>query len=81
MSFGDHAVFLNSGKNWSLNFWTMQTLTGICIFLVNIAVYMEFKYTSPWIHNLSGSVKSALQTLAAVLYFKNEVTLLVFHHE
>jgi GDP-fucose transporter C1 len=68
---GEFSV-LNSGR--SLRFWTMQTVAGFVGFIMNIAIFLNIKYTSPLTHTLSGTVKAALQTLLAFAFFAgNEV--------
>jgi GDP-fucose transporter C1 len=53
----------------SLRFWTMQTLAGVVGFIINIAIFLNIKYTTPLTHNLSGTVKACLQTLLAFVIF------------
>lgn len=55
--------------NVSLHFWTMQTLAGVVGFVINIAIYLNIKYTTPLTHNLSGTIKACLQTLIAFVIF------------
>jgi len=55
----------------SAQFWIMQTFGGVVGFIINIAIYVNIKYTTPLTHNLSGTVKACLQTLLALLFFKN----------
>ena len=51
-------------------FWVMQTLAGIVGFVINIAIFLNIKYTTPLTHNISGTVKACLQTLLALVLFK-----------
>jgi GDP-fucose transporter C1 len=53
----------------TLKFWTMQTIAGIVGFIINIAIFLNIKYTTPLTHNLSGTVKACLQTLLAFVFF------------
>ena len=55
----------------SLRFWGMQTLAGVVGFIINIAIFLNIKYTTPLTHNLSGTVKACLQTLLAFVIFKD----------
>jgi GDP-fucose transporter C1 len=57
----------------SLKFWALQTLAGFVGFLINIAIYLNIKHTTPLTHNLSGTVKACLQTLLAFALFRGEV--------
>ncbi|OHT04138.1 GDP-fucose transporter-related protein [Tritrichomonas foetus] len=56
-------------KNMSSRFWGMQTLAGVVGFIINIAIFLNIKYTTPLTHNLSGTVKACLQTLLAFVVF------------
>lgn len=53
----------------STRFWLMQTLGGVVGFIINIAIFLNIKYTTPLTHNLSGTVKACLQTLLAFVIF------------
>jgi GDP-fucose transporter C1 len=61
---------VTSGR--SARFWLLQTLAGIVGFVINIAIFLNIKYTTPLTHNLSGTVKACLQTLLAFAVFKGE---------
>jgi GDP-fucose transporter C1 len=50
-------------------FWAMQTLAGVVGFIINIAIFLNIKYTTPLTHNLSGTVKACIQTLLAFVVF------------
>jgi GDP-fucose transporter C1 len=63
---GEFSVF---SDHRSLRFWGMQTVAGIVGFIINIAIFLNIKYTSPLTHNLSGTVKACLQTLLAFVIF------------
>ncbi|KAH0790726.1 GDP-fucose transporter-related protein [Histomonas meleagridis] len=56
----------------SLNFWGMQTLAGVVGFIINIAIFLNIKYTTPLTHNLSGTVKACIQTLLAFVFFPKQ---------
>ena len=56
----------------SKKFWGMQTLAGVTGFVINIAIFLSIKYTTPLTHNLSGTVKACLQTFLAFLLFDGE---------
>lgn len=53
----------------SNRFWIVQTLAGVVGFIINIAIFLNIKYTTPLTHNLSGTVKACLQTLLAFIFF------------
>jgi GDP-fucose transporter C1 len=54
----------------SLRFWGMQTFAGIVGFVINIAIFLNIKYTTALTHNLTGTVKACLQTMLAFIVFK-----------
>lgn len=51
----------------SLKFWGLQTFAGIVGFIINIAIFLNIKYTTPLTHNISGTVKACLQTVLALI--------------
>ena len=61
------------GRSW--RFWWMQTFAGIVGFVINIAIFLNIKYTTPLTHNLSGTVKACLQTLLAFVIFSDSETM------
>ncbi|KAH0794471.1 GDP-fucose transporter-related protein [Histomonas meleagridis] len=67
---GEFEVFTNSR---STRFWGVQVLAGVTGFIINIAIFLNIKYTTPLTHNLTGIVKACLQTVLAFLIFKDEV--------
>jgi GDP-fucose transporter C1 len=64
---GEFSVFAESR---SVRFWTLQTVAGVVGFVINIAIFLNIKYTTPLTHTLSGTVKAGLQTLLAFVFFK-----------
>jgi len=58
------------------SFWFAISFTGLLSFLINIAIFLQIIYTTPTTQNISGTIKAAAQTLIAILYFQNEVTLM-----
>lgn len=64
-------------KGMSARFWGMQTFAGIVGFVINIAIFLNIKYTTPLTHNLSGTVKACLQTLLAFVIFPGTETMSV----
>ena len=53
----------------------MQTAAGVVGFIINIAVFLNIKYTTPLTHNLSGTVKACLQTVLAFVFFPEGETM------
>jgi len=59
---------------YDLGTWISMTITGIFGFLINIAVFLQIKYTSPLTNNISGTLKACLQTVFAILVYRNPIT-------
>jgi GDP-fucose transporter C1 len=47
---------------------------GVFGFLINIAVFLQIKHTSPLTNNISGTLKACLQTLFAMVIYKNPIS-------
>lgn len=56
------------------SFWLIMTLTGITGFLINIAVFLQIKYTTPLTNTISGTAKACVQTILAWLIWQNVIT-------
>jgi len=54
--------------------WINIFITGLFGFLINIAVFLQIKFTSPLTNNISGTLKACIQTLLAMLIYRNPVT-------
>jgi len=52
-----------------------MTITGIFGFLINIAVFMQIKFTSPLTNNIAGTLKACVQTLLAMVIYRNPISL------
>jgi len=72
---GEHAIILDTPVLYEIGYWKIQLITGIFVFLVNIAIFLQIKYTSPLAHNVSGTIKNFFQTMIAIAYFQNEITI------
>lgn len=59
-------TFLNN-----IEFWAIMTFTAICGFLINIAIFLQIKVTTPLTNNISGTAKACLQTVIGVILFNN----------
>lgn len=45
-------------------------VTAFLGWLINIAIYLQIKFTSPLTNSISGTVKACVQTLIAVFFFE-----------
>jgi hypothetical protein len=48
---------------------------GLTGFVINIAIFLNIKYTTPLTHNLSGTLKACLQTVLAFVFFPDGETM------
>ncbi|PRP80125.1 hypothetical protein PROFUN_12208 [Planoprotostelium fungivorum] len=71
---GEASELSSNPKFYELSNWIGMTVTGIFGFLINIAVFLQIKYTSPLTNNISGTLKACLQTLFAMIWYQNEVS-------
>jgi solute carrier family 35 (GDP-fucose transporter), member C1 len=58
-------------------FWSLMTITGITGFVINIAMFLQIKFTTPLTNTISGTAKSCFQTALAAWYFQNPISPLV----
>jgi len=58
--------------------WQGIIATGVLGYLINIAVFLQMKLTSPLTGTISGTVKGVLQVIFGWLLFRNEISRLNF---
>lgn len=63
---------------FSLKYWLIMTIGGVAGFAIGIASILQIQATSPLTHNVSGTAKSALQTVMALYIWKNPTTMSAF---
>jgi len=54
--------------------WINMSITGVFGFVLNIAVFLQIKFTSPLTNNISGTLKACVQTLLAMLFYRNPIS-------
>jgi len=59
---------------WEPSFWTVMTVTAVAGFLINIAIFLQIKVTTPLTNTISGTAKACVQTLLGWMIFRNEVS-------
>ncbi|KAF7729525.1 hypothetical protein EC973_004199 [Apophysomyces ossiformis] len=57
-----------------LGFWTMMTITGVTGFGINIAMFLQVKYTSALTNTICGTAKACVQTLLAAMIYRNPIS-------
>lgn len=73
---GELNQLMKSSLLYSLSNWLGIIVSGMFGFLINLAVFLQIKYTSPLTNNISGTLKACIQTLLAMLIFRNPISLL-----
>jgi len=76
LALGEYPVIANSPVIYQFDFWMVMTALGLLSFLINVAIFLQIRFTTPLIHNISGTVKAALQTLISLWYFGNRESFL-----
>ncbi|KAK8795362.1 hypothetical protein WA588_004207 [Blastocystis sp. NMH] len=56
-------------------FWLVMNLAGIFGFLIGIVTIAQIRLTSPLTHNISGTAKACVQTLVAVLFLGDKMSM------
>lgn len=67
-------VFLEE-KLYTSEFWVSTLVTSFIGFLINIAAFLNIKYTTPLTHMVSGCVKAAIQSYLGVVLFGDQMSL------
>ncbi|KAI8145453.1 triose-phosphate transporter family-domain-containing protein [Fennellomyces sp. T-0311] len=59
---------------YDFGFWMLMTLTGITGFGINIAMFLQVKYTSALTNTICGTAKACVQTILAAMIFRNPIS-------
>ncbi|CAF2812004.1 unnamed protein product [Rotaria sp. Silwood2] len=74
--FGEFSIVINYSKIFNLPFWFAMTMAGLLGFSMGYVTGFQIQMTSPLTHNVSGTAKSYVQTLlAVVIYTETKTTL------
>ena len=60
---------------YSLVFWGVMNAAGIFGFLIGIITIAQISLTSPLTHNISGTAKACVQTLVAVIFLGDKMSM------
>jgi len=74
--FGELPVVVNYSKIFNLTFWFAMTMAGVLGFSMGYVTGYQIQVTSPLTHNVSGTAKSYVQTLLAVVIYSETKTTL-----
>jgi GDP-fucose transporter C1 len=75
--FGELSPVFNYAKLFDLQFWFAMTMAGVLGFSMGYVTGYQIQMTSPLTHNVSGTAKSYVQTLLAVIAY-TEVNIELF---
>jgi len=67
--FSESSVVLNYPKIFNIPFWFAMTMAGLLGFSMGYVTGYQIQMTSPLTHNVSGTAKSYVQTLLAVVIY------------
>jgi GDP-fucose transporter C1 len=67
--FGELPAVINYSKLFDLAFWFAMTMAGVLGFSMGYVTGYQIQMTSPLTHNVSGTAKSYVQTLLAVVIY------------
>ena len=56
-------------------FWTVMNAAGVFGFLIGIVTIAQISLTSPLTHNISGTAKACVQTIVAVVFLGDKLSL------
>jgi len=74
--FGELPIVFNYPKIFNIPFWSAMTAAGFLGFSMGYVTGYQIKMTSPLTHNVSGTAKSYVQTLIAVVVYTETKTVL-----
>ncbi|CEO96416.1 unnamed protein product (mitochondrion) [Plasmodiophora brassicae] len=73
--FNETTAILENPVVYTTSFWTTFIFfTGVFGFLINIATYAQIQATSPLTHNISGTAKSAFQSVMALVLLSETIS-------
>jgi len=75
-AYGEWTTIQNYDFTDTMSQWILLTVTGFFGFLINIALFLQIKYTSPLTSVIVGASKSCFQTILSVLIFKNPISMM-----
>ena len=71
---------VRSPRAHHVDFWSIMLVTGVAGFLINIAIFLVVRYTTPLTNTMAGTAKACVQTVLAVLWFGNPISALKYAH-
>ena len=71
--FGEIPIVANYSKLLDIPFWTAMTFAGFLGFSMGYVTGFQIQMTSPLTHNVSGTAKSYVQTLLAIIIYSEVI--------
>ncbi|XP_061197075.1 GDP-fucose transporter 1-like [Saccostrea echinata] len=75
-STGQARQVIQSEMSLSMDFWILLTLSGVLSLAIGWVSALQIKVTSPVSHHISINAKSVTQTIIAIIYYKEQKTVL-----
>lgn len=72
--FGEFADISNDPRAADPHVWYLNLVGGFLGFAINLAMFLQIKFTSPLTNNICGTTKAALQTVLGVMIWKNPIS-------
>jgi GDP-fucose transporter C1 len=80
LMFGELPIVFNYPKIFNIPFWFAMTIAGLLGFSMGYVTGYQIQMTSPLTHNVSGTAKSYVQTLIAVIVYTEVRILKISNH-
>lgn len=73
---GEIPIIQSYDQIFTLSFWLLLTTSGIFAVAIGFVTGLQIKVTSPLTHNISGTAKACVQTIMAVIWYKEVKSLM-----
>ncbi|SAM08472.1 hypothetical protein [Absidia glauca] len=67
-------IWATSEAIYDMGFWILMTISGLMGFAINVAMFLQVKYTSALTNTICGTAKACVQTVLAVMIFRNPIS-------
>ncbi|KCV71884.1 hypothetical protein H696_01293 [Fonticula alba] len=75
---GEWNSLMNSPSDLAMlympRFWAIMSITALAGWMINLAMFLQIKTTTPLTNSISGTAKSCVQSLLAWMIYKNPVS-------
>lgn len=67
-------IWATSEAIYDMGFWILMTISGLMGFAINVAIFLQVKYTSALTNTICGTAKACVQTVLALMIFRNPIS-------